>query len=221
MKKNKLCVRLKQIRERSGISIKKCSQASGIALTHIHALENCEYDKLPAGSARKTIVKEYARTCGIDEIELEDVMYQIEHKHEAPKIRKKQRSFSIPNVMRTLLATGAVLSLALYLGMEVHAMIGPPALTITDPAENFETSHSAITIAGSTEPESTVTLNGLKTNLDKQGHFEETIHLKRGLNEIIIEATSKRGGKANATRSVLYMPEDTQSAQRNLEATQL
>ena len=214
-------MRLKAIRERSGLSIKKCAKKSGIALSHIHALENCEYDKLPAGSARKTIVKEYARTCGIDEIELDDVMHQIEHKHETPKTIKKQRSFSIPNIARTLLATGAILSLALYLGMEVHAMIGPPTLIITDPTENFETSRNAITIAGSTEPESTVTLNGLKTNLNKQGHFEETIHLKRGLNEIIIESTSKRGGHASASRSVLYMPEDSQSAKAKHDSTQL
>ena len=218
----KLCIRLKEIRERKGLSIKKCAEISGIALNHIQALENCDYDKLPTSSAHKTIVKQYARACGIDEIELEDAMHELDHKpHNTKTPTQKRISISFPNIIRTLLATGAVFSIALYLGMEVHAMIGPPALNIIDPTENFETAQNVVRISGSTEPESTVTLNGLKTNLDTEGNFEEQIHLKRGLNEIMIESISKRGGRASATRSVLYMPEDTRSASENIEATQL
>ncbi len=222
MEDKKLCLRLKQIREKAGISIKKCAETSGIALTHIHALENCEYDKLPSSSARKTIVKQYARACGVDEIELEDALHELDHKEKRHSIpTKKKTSISFPHAIRTVIATAGILSMALYLGMEVHAMIGPPALTIESPSDNFETQEGAVRIAGTTQPESTVTLNGLKTNIDTKGNFEETIHLKRGLNEIIIISESKRGGQATASRSVLYTPEEVHSAQTNTESNQL
>lgn len=207
-----LCIRLKQLRQQACVSVKKISDKTGITPEHIRALENCDYDALPQGSARKTIVKQYAHCIGANSEILEKHFDELKCEHKQPPTKAKHLSRGLPTTIRALAATCAVIALIGYLGLEVHAMIGPPDLVIENPTSNLETHISQIDITGTTAPESHVTINGLKTNLDTTGHFSETLHLKEGLNEIIIISEAKRGGIASTSRSVLYSPDTSKAA---------
>lgn len=212
-----LCIRLKQLRQQACVSVSKISHKTGITTEHIRALENCNYDELPQGSARKTIVKQYAQCIGINPKTLEKHFDELKCEHKQPPTKAKYMSRGLPATIRALAATCAVIALVGYLGLEVHAMIGPPDLTIENPVTNLETHISSIDITGTTAPESHVTINGLKTNLDTTGHFSETLHLKEGLNEIIIISEAKRGGIASTSRTVLYSPDTTKAAITELD----
>lgn len=207
-KKKVICVCLKSAREKKGYSIKQISDLTGIAESHVRALESCEYDKLPEGSARKTIVKNCARVLEINENELEEQMEELdcEQKIRIIKKIKWKPAFSISHIARVFAIVLFITGLIVYICFEIQTMIGPPKLIINYPPQNFETNIGELQVSGTTEPESNIAVNGLKTNINSNGDFKETIHLSKGLNLITITSQTKRGGKAVESRAVFYQP---------------
>ena len=63
---------LKKERESRGIALDTVVGATKISLRHLHAVESDSFDKLPGGLFNKNIVRNYARTLGLDEDEWVD-----------------------------------------------------------------------------------------------------------------------------------------------------
>lgn len=216
-----LCLRLKELRKQARMSAQTVSARSGIALVHVQALESCDYDQLPVGNVRKAMVKKYVETLGVREDEIAHYLHQLQdEKKISPPSQTHQRKTWRMSI-RSLALASVMAVIMLYLGAEVRAMIGPPKLLVNNPINDVETNIPTIEIAGETIPESHVTINGVKIALNTDGFFNETIHLKEGLNEIIIIAQSKRGGQAHVERTVLYTPDVSQSASIEKSASQL
>lgn len=201
-----LCIRLKEMRMRNNISLKSIQQSTGIAFHHLQALEDCRYNDLPCGAVRKTILKNYlsalSETSDILDEHPEFIALPTEH----PKTSTTRiRSFFSLSPRGWIFAL-LTLCITLYLGFEVDAMISPPRLSIQFPVDNFTTNTQTVVLAGITTPESVVSINGVHTLLSKDGNFNETIHLKEGVNELIISSETKRGGKANVSRRIFFNP---------------
>lgn len=91
----------------------------------------------------------------------------------------------------------------MYLGVEVYRMIAPPGLSLTHPSDQAIVHTEAVAFGGKTTPETTVTINGMRVAVSPVGTFAETIHLKEGVNEIIVVATAKRGAQSQISRQVM------------------
>ncbi len=63
---------LRKERENRGIALDAVSGATKISLRHLHAVESDSFDQLPGGLFNKNIVRNYARTLGLDENEWVD-----------------------------------------------------------------------------------------------------------------------------------------------------
>lgn len=63
---------LRKERENRGIALDAVSGATKISLRHLHAVESDNFDQLPGGLFNKNIVRNYARTLGLDENEWVD-----------------------------------------------------------------------------------------------------------------------------------------------------
>ena len=63
---------LRRERETRGIALDTVFGATKISLRHLHALESDSFDQLPGGLFNKNIVRNYARTLGLDENEWVD-----------------------------------------------------------------------------------------------------------------------------------------------------
>ena len=88
-----------------------------------------------------------------------------------------------------------------------------PALQLTSPAPDFETSNSTILIEGTTDDENkpitvSVTLNGVSkgtATVESDGHFSKYINLdKQGDNHIAVTATDDSGKSTTIERIVKY-----------------
>src|SRR5258705_13672542 len=73
--KSKPCLNLQAHRERSGIPLEKISEATGIRLHFLRAVEAGDFDKLPGGVYNTSYLRQYARAAGCGEAEL------LEHYH--------------------------------------------------------------------------------------------------------------------------------------------
>jgi cytoskeletal protein RodZ len=60
---------LRKERESRGIALDSVVGATKISLRHLHAIESDRFDDLPGGVFNKGIVRNYARTLGLDENE--------------------------------------------------------------------------------------------------------------------------------------------------------
>lgn len=216
-----LCLRLKNMRENACISVSKMAKETGIAPSHIKALEACEYEKLPTGSARRTIVKQYANALKINEQTLSVYFDELKTNSHTHKKTKRFSIHALPTKLRFITTTLMISALLGYLGWEIQGMIGPPKLVIDYPSVNHETHISHITVTGQTNPETQVTINGLITNITTTGVFDEKVHLKEGVNDITIIAESKRGGKTQESRSILYTPDTSKAASGPIDTPQL
>lgn len=63
---------LRKERESRGIALDTVSGATKISLRHLNAVESDNFDQLPGGLFNKNIVRNYARTLGLDENEWVD-----------------------------------------------------------------------------------------------------------------------------------------------------
>ncbi|MBJ6751083.1 PKD domain-containing protein [Geomonas anaerohicana] len=97
--------------------------------------------------------------------------------------------------------------------------LSAPHLTITSPADNVVTSQGGVTVAGTVDEESVVTValgTGSPQAAEQEGtSFTAPVNLGHGLNTITVTATDLAGNSAVAKRTVLY-----DSSMPNLQVTQ-
>lgn len=77
-----------------------------------------------------------------------------------------------------------------------------PYLTVETPANNFITRTSKIFIKGKTLPDCNLSVNNIKTILDKNGNFEKEINLADGINKIEISSRNGAGLETKIYRTV-------------------
>jgi len=91
-----------------------------------------------------------------------------------------------------------------------------PPLTV-DVADGFKTKNASIGMNGTTEPNATVTVNGIQVAVDASGRFFTTVQLVLGLNNITLEAKDPAGNvqhvKLSVTRSKPAGPEKKSGAE--------
>ena len=58
---------LKKAREAKGVTLEAIAAATKITTRYLQAVEQEQFDKLPGGVFRRSIVRSYARTAGLDE----------------------------------------------------------------------------------------------------------------------------------------------------------
>ncbi len=66
-------------------------------------------------------------------------------------------------------------------------------------------SESNIEVIGTTEPNATITVNGMPVKVSDDGQFSTTISLKPGINHIVVEAVDEAGNKTVMKRTVKYV----------------
>lgn len=85
---------------------------------------------------------------------------------------------------------------------------GDAKLELTSPSENteFKRGDETIQVAGKTDPDSTVSVNGSIAIVDADGNFSYHLKLSEGDNTISVDAQSAGGKTINKTIKVTYKP---------------
>lgn len=79
-----------------------------------------------------------------------------------------------------------------------------PKLEITDPADNLKTNHTEIKVAGNTDKDVEIKVNGIPVVVDTNGYFQTQIKLNNGDNKITITAADSAGNREEKTLTVNY-----------------
>lgn len=204
--------KLKKIRAEYRISLTEVSRNTGIRLQYLEHLENGEYGKLPADVYIRGFLRSYAQFLGADPKSLLR-MYERERSIDRnlgkePEIstvsRPKHFSFFVvtPKLIGAVVVSFFVLGVGFYLYREYRAFVAEPYLVVLEPRSGQSVSEDEITVAGKTDKDAKLFLNGQPTLVDESGLFRETLHLQPGANALSLRVVNRFGKERSENLSV-------------------
>lgn len=201
---------LKEERLRQGYSLQEFARLTQIKLQHLQALEQDQFDQLPAAAFVKGYIKCYARILDFDVKPLLALLrrdYQqsaegklLPREFIQPVMRKKR--FWKPVTFVVMAVAALFLVLMGYVGWQWYSLNKPPELTVTQPKEDQVVS-SEVVVAGQTEPETIVTVNAQPVAAKPDGTFRTQLYIpKEGVSTVTVEVTDRRGKSRLEQRTV-------------------
>lgn len=214
---------LRTAREAKFIDLTRVERDTKIRIHYLSALERGDYRELPAAVYTKGFLRNYGLYLGLDPEYLVD-LYRLESGGALerpsssigprPVAERQARPFVVSSsaVVAAILSL-LVLAFVVYLVGEFVTFARTPELRITDPAGDLPAFRGTeYTIRGVTEPNSTITTEGLRQNpgakADATGAFSVTVQLVPGANVVTVIANDPRTGRDTAAvrRAITVIP---------------
>lgn len=128
-------------------------------------------------------------------------------KSSSRKIFKNRKKFAItPQAVITTLVAVLVMVVISYIVIQYNKFRNPPELAVTAPENNLTVQDDTIDVVGTTDPGSTVEINGTPIKIDPEGKFQAKIKLAQGPNALIIKSykDNNEDRASVVTRTVIY-----------------
>jgi cytoskeletal protein RodZ len=209
----KLGTVLRTAREARFIDLARVERDTKIRSRYLSALERGDYRDLPEPIYTRGFLRNYGLYLGLDPEYLID-LYRLESGSavERPAMPSPRRPVTARQGRSLVISSGAVVAAILtllvvafvvYLVGEFVTFARTPDLRITDPATDvLAWEGPEYTIRGVTEPNSTVTTDGLRQNpstrADAEGEFSVSVSLVPGANVITLVANDPLTGRDSA-----------------------
>jgi len=201
---------LQEERQRQGVSLLAAQEATKIRAKFLEAIETDDYNQLPSLSYAKGFIKNYSEFLGLDSRRV--LAFFRRQTTETPKssILPKgvaeplnRSAFQLtPGRFLTFLVACLVGLFLLYLGFQYQGLRRSPPLEIESPQNQTVVTEKRIDILGKTDPDATVTVQGVSALVRGDGKFFDQVNLDPGVNIITIIATSRFGKSTSVTREV-------------------
>jgi cytoskeletal protein RodZ len=216
--------KLEEAREKASLSLGQLSLKISIQKKYLENLEKGEYGELPADVYVRGYLKSCAGYLGLDYAELIRLYERergIEEKINNFQKEKKNIFHSIPIVItpRMLQISAIVLvifGIFFYLWYQISGLSRSPDLSLNNPIQDKTVAESTITVVGSVELDSSLTINEQPILIDSEGNYKESIGLQEGVNVLKVTASNRFGKQTTIERRVMFEP-SVSMAQKNEE----
>jgi cytoskeletal protein RodZ len=201
---------LQEERLKHAVAIPELAKLTRIRAEYLEALENNQFEKLPAATFVKAYIQIYASVFDFDHQPLLRLLRRdfkesakgklVPQEFLTPLIKKK--TFVTP-IALTVATLGLVFACIMgYIGFQWYQFQLPPVITISEPKE-FSVVGPQTKVAGQTEPDAIVTIDAQPVSLQPDGSFSaEASFLKEGVGTIVIEVRDSRGKSNRVERNV-------------------
>jgi cytoskeletal protein RodZ len=201
---------LREARVAKKIILADVEQGTKIRIKFLEAIESDDFSVMPSISYAKGFVKNYSDFLGLDSGRI--LAFFRRQNDEMPGSALLPKSTDEP-LNRTFwqLTPGRFIALLvaclaslflIYLGYQYRALRQAPMLIIDAPANQVVVSDRRIDILGKTDPDATITINGISVLVRGDGKFFDQIALESGVNTITVVATSRLGKTTSQIREV-------------------
>ena len=201
---------LREAREGKSLTLHDVEQGTKIRLKFLTAIESNNFSQMPSLSYAKGFVKNYSEFVGLDSRTI--LAFFRRQTIDAPKSSLLPKGVEAP-LNRSMLQltpgrfiTFIVVTLVsvflIYLGFQYHTLQQAPTLTISEPKPQAVVTEKRIDVLGQTDPDATVTINGISALVRGDGGFFDQVTLNQGVNKITISATSRLGKTTTLVREV-------------------
>ncbi|MBS3903286.1 MAG: helix-turn-helix domain-containing protein [Anaplasmataceae bacterium] len=207
---------------RKGLSLKKLSDESGIALKHLENITSGNFEKWPAAPYLRSYLLVVGDILGFDGQALWESVREEELTVASGSTDRLPRNrFAFPQLSRNyLILTGVgVIILVIFL-VRLPSILGTPSLQILFPEEPLTTSSvSPIVVQGQLENGTQVTVNGQTITLQEDGSWNTEIALESGLNTVEIIGSKFLGRETKIIRQIIFDPSTASTSTLIEEAT--
>jgi cytoskeletal protein RodZ len=206
---------LKEARGAKNLTLDQAEAATKIRLKFLQAIESDDYTDLPSVSYAKGFVKNYSEYLGLDSTTVlaffRRQTAEVTRSSLLPKDASEPMGKSLFQLTPGKFLAGILIVLVLiflgYLGFQYRKLNQPPGLSVDSPENQLVTHERRVDILGKTDPDATVTVNGINTTVRADGKFFYPIPLESGVNKITVVATSRFGKTTTIVREVgLQLP---------------
>ncbi|MBW7944171.1 helix-turn-helix domain-containing protein [Patescibacteria group bacterium] len=197
-------------RQKRGLTIAQVVDATKIQPNYLTALEQNQFEKLPAATFVKGFIKSLADFYGQDPLPLlatlrrdfkESAGGKLVPREFIRPVLKKQQIWT-PLTMTFLFLGVIFLTLISYVAVQWYSFQKPPLLDLTTPEEN-QVVGERVKVTGKTLPDAIVSVNAQPVSLYPDGRFETEVLLpKEGTHIITIESVDRRGKKSVIQRII-------------------
>ncbi|MCX6791518.1 MAG: helix-turn-helix domain-containing protein, partial [Candidatus Gottesmanbacteria bacterium] len=174
-----------------------------------------DYSSLPYLSYAKGFVKNYSEYLGLDSSKVlaffRRQTAEVTRSSLLPKGVSEPMGTSLFQLTPGKFLAGILIALVLiflgYLGLQYGKLNQPPGLSVDAPANQLVVHERRVDILGKTDPDATITVNGINILVRADGKFFDQTPLDIGPNKITIIATSRFGKTTTIVREVgLQLP---------------
>lgn len=200
---------LKEERKKKGLTLSQVAKATKIRESFLLAIEEGKYQELPGSSYAHGFVKNYLEYL---ELPIREYMALFRREYD-----EKENSKLMPEGLigkeniplhrfsvRQAFWLGGVVILALfaYLLFQYRQAFWAPQLVVSTPTEKAVLVAQSILVSGTTDPNTTVTVNTLPAYVDSTGKFSKEIPVFPGDITISIKAVNSFGKITDVERHV-------------------
>lgn len=219
-----LGARFKRARKKIKMELIDIEMQIKIRSKYLSALENDDYQNLPADAYAKGFVIRYAKFLGINEQKaLNDYFQQKSqfqmHKEDilSPNRSYREYKYIITPKMFTPLAVGLlIVGLFSYLSVQIYGFAAAPELSLNTPNNNSIVESDNIEVRGTTSQQAEVYINEQKIQVNSEGTFATDYKLLPGINVIRVRSVNKANKEKSLTYTVEYK---SNTAKANSSAT--
>ncbi len=204
---------LKEARSAKGVTLTQAEEATKIRLKFLTAIESDDYSGLPSLSYAKGFVKNYSEYLDLDSGMVLAFFRRQTAEVSRSSLLPKEDAIAQSRIHLTPGRFLAVILIALaliflgYLGLQYRKLNQPASLTIESPVNQLVTNERRVDVLGKTDPDATVTVNGINVVVRSDGKFFDQVPLDPGVNKITVIATSRFGKTTTIIREVgLQLP---------------
>lgn len=208
--------RLREARERQGLSLEVIAHSLRIPVRTLQALEQGELHTLPADVYVRGFLRRYVEVLGLDPVLLLRA-FAIERARFPTKTtafpwmlagRAQARPWDRITTRAVAVLGGGIVLLVVffYVVFQVRTYTRPPRLDVFEPPADSEVQEPTVTVRGRTDATAEVSINGGRTAVRSDGTFEEELGVGEGVNTLRVVAQSIGGRETLAVREVLFRP---------------
>lgn len=206
---------LQEARISKKLSLEQAETTTKIRLKFLRSIESDDYTDLPSVSYAKGFVKNYSEYLGLDSGRVlaffRRQTAEVTRSSVLPKGVSEPMGKSMFQLTPGKFLAGILVVLVLiflgYLGLQYRKLNQPPDLSVDSPKNQLVVHERRIDVLGSTDPDATVTVNGINVVVRGDGKFFDQIPLESGVNKITVIATSRFGKSSTIVREVgLQLP---------------
>lgn len=202
--------KLKEERKKKGLTIDEVAKATKIRANFLESIEEGQYEKLPGASYAHGFVKNYLEFL---DLPVGPYLARFRREYDEEKQRKLMpeglvgkdgiplRKFSIQQAM--WLGGVIIIFLLSYLLFQYRAAIWSPLLSIDTPKDNATITTQIVVVAGTTDSNVAVTVDGLPAYVDANGKFLKQLPVFPGNVTITIKAVNSFGKISSVVRHIL------------------
>lgn len=188
---------LKEKRLLKELTLEEVAAKIKVKSEYLQALEASDFHTLPSSTFTKGFLKNYARVLHLNPDTILAMFRRDFEENEQGEIVPRglveplgaRRRLPSANIF---LVAAAIFTFLGFLGFQLVQWWSLPKLEVIQP-ENGEVYGEKVTVKGTTQPDSTITINNQKIIVSPNGEFSLDLLFPAGSHSVLVESTNRQG----------------------------